>query len=304
MTTPNLTDAAFRRLGYRAGIKRFEKSFFDQSRAILDDKLIKIINKAILYTEHQRKRTLDVNSVNLALKSEAINLGWKPETSLESKKRLNVDIYIGRILKQVHPQMGINQQTRNQINKLIVEIIAKYADETYQLLQLTNKKTISALEVQTVTRLIMKGELAKQAVSEGTKAVTKHNTVFVEQEENKQKGIKVTPMTLTDKAGLTMSPARVETILRYYLGGKQRLGLGANVYLAAVLEYLIAEILELAGNITRDTNRVRITNRSLLIAIRNDSELNRLARELDFVVAYGGVIPNIHLSLLPKGTGK
>ncbi|CAG8611724.1 1062_t:CDS:10 [Ambispora leptoticha] len=82
----------------------------------------------------------------------------------------------------------------------------------------------------------------------------------------------------------------------------QRIGGGAPVYLAAVLEYLAAEILELAGNAARDNRKSRIVPRHLQLAIRNDDELNRLLGHV--TIAQGGVLPNIHSSLLPKKDDK
>ena len=70
--------------------------------------------------------------------------------------------------------------------------------------------------------------------------------------------------------------------------------------LASVLEYLTAEILELAGNCARDQKKRRIIPRHLLLAVRNDEELNRLFRNV--TIAAGGVLPNIHSVLLPKRT--
>merc|ERR1739845_66325 len=77
-----------------------------------------------------------------------------------------------------------------------------------------------------------------------------------------------------------------------------RLGSGAPVYMAAVLEYLCAEILELAGNAARDNKKSRIVPRHITLAVKNDEELNRLLGNV--TIAAGGVLPNIHAVLLPK----
>ncbi len=81
-----------------------------------------------------------------------------------------------------------------------------------------------------------------------------------------------------------------------------RVGAGAPVYLAAVLEYLAAEILELAGNAARDNKKTRIVPRHIQLAVRNDEELSKLL--LGVTIAAGGVLPNIHSVLLPKKAGK
>ena len=82
----------------------------------------------------------------------------------------------------------------------------------------------------------------------------------------------------------------------------ERVGAGAPVYMAALLEYLSAEILELAGNVARDKKESRIIPRHLQLAVRNDEELNKLLAGV--TIAQGGVLPNIQAVLLPKKTEK
>ena len=99
----------------------------------------------------------------------------------------------------------------------------------------------------------------------------------------------------SSKAGLQFPVGRIH---RYLKGSAPRIGAGAPVYLAAVLEYLCAEILELAGNAARDNKKARLVPRHIQLAVRNDEELNKLRGSV--TIASGGVLPNIHATLLPK----
>ena len=105
----------------------------------------------------------------------------------------------------------------------------------------------------------------------------------------------------SSRAGLQFPVGRVHRFLRKGNYAK-RVGGGAPVYLAAVLEYLTAEVLELAGNAARDNKKSRIIPRHLQLAVRNDEELNRLLGGV--TISQGGVLPNIQASLLPKKSGK
>uniref|UniRef100_A0A453IDB0 Histone H2A n=1 Tax=Aegilops tauschii subsp. strangulata TaxID=200361 RepID=A0A453IDB0_AEGTS len=108
-------------------------------------------------------------------------------------------------------------------------------------------------------------------------------------------------VTRSVKAGLQFPVGRIG---RYLKKGRYapRVGTGAPVYLAAVLEYLAAELLELAGNAAKDNKKSRIIPRHLLLAVRNDEELGKLLAGV--TIAHGGVIPKINPVLLPKKTAE
>lgn len=103
----------------------------------------------------------------------------------------------------------------------------------------------------------------------------------------------------SSRAGLQFPVGRLHRLLRRR-SYAERIGAGASVYLAAVLEYLTAEVLQLAGNAARDNKKTRIILRHLQLAIRNDEELNKLFGGV--TIAQGGVLPNIQASLLPQRT--
>ncbi|KAG6692957.1 hypothetical protein I3842_10G140300 [Carya illinoinensis] len=99
-------------------------------------------------------------------------------SDLKKKKRTKKStetykIYIFKVLKQVHPDIGISSKAMGIMNSFINDIFEKLAQESSRLARYNKKPTITSREIQTAVRLVLPGELAKHAVSEGTKAVTK-----------------------------------------------------------------------------------------------------------------------------------
>ncbi|TFK73515.1 histone-fold-containing protein [Pluteus cervinus] len=99
----------------------------------------------------------------------------------EKKKRRKVrketySSYIYKVLKQVHPDTGISNKAMAILNSFVNDIFERIATEASKLAAYSKKSTISSREIQTSVRLILPGELAKHAISEGTKSVTKFSS--------------------------------------------------------------------------------------------------------------------------------
>ena len=103
--------------------------------------------------------------------------------------------------------------------------------------------------------------------------------------------------TRSSRAGLQFPVGRIHRQVRKR-NYAERVGASAPVYLAAVMEYLASEVLQLAGNAARDNKKSRIVPRHLHVALRNDGELDKLLSGV--TIAQGGVLPNIQAVLLPK----
>ena len=97
-------------------------------------------------------------------------------TKKKKKRTESYSSYIYKVLKQVHPDTGISSKAMSIMNSFINDAFERIAGEAGKLVRYNKKGTLSSREIQTAVRLILPGELAKHAVSEGTKAVTKYTS--------------------------------------------------------------------------------------------------------------------------------
>ena len=235
-----------------------------------------------------------------------------------SRKKSRVEsyrTYIIKILKQIHPELGISKRSISTLNSFVQDIFDRLANEALRLTRYQKRTTLSSRDIQTAVRLSLPGDLAKHAVHEGTKAVTifsnssghppnkkksRRPTSYSGSVEppttvNKQTNADNKKKSRTQRAGLHFPVGRV---LRHLKNLRTtRVSPYAGVYLTAVLEYLVAENLELAGNAAKDIKKKLIINRHLQLAIRADEELNKLLGSV--TIAAGGVLPYINKVLLP-----
>ena len=101
----------------------------------------------------------------------------KGDKKKRSKKRKeSYAIYIYKVLKQVHPDTGVSSKAMSIMNSFVNDLFERIASESSRLAHYNKRSTITSREIQTAVRLLLPGELAKHAVSEGTKAVTKYTS--------------------------------------------------------------------------------------------------------------------------------
>jgi histone H3/H4 len=187
------------------------------------------------------------------------------------------DVYVYKVLKQVHPDTGMSGSALATVVNLVKVNVDKIMKAANEIIRKTGAKTLTSRYIQTAVRLVIRGDICKHSVMEGTKAVTKYS--------ESEGGSKKSPLPRSKRAGLVFSIARIENLMKLSSIAPRK-GSGAAVYLAAVIEYLTAEILELAGNIAIENKKVRITLRHLKIAISADQELSYLFRD---TVLGGGI---------------
>ncbi|KAK7355858.1 hypothetical protein VNO80_15122 [Phaseolus coccineus] len=134
----------------------------------------------------------------------------------------------------------------------------------------------------------------KSMAGKGAKGLLAAKTTAANKDKDKDKK---RPISRSSRAGIQFPVGRIHRQLKQRVQANGRVGATAAVYLASILEYLTAEVLELAGNASKDLKVKRITPRHLQLAIRGDEELDTLIKG---TIAGGGVIPHIHKSLINK----
>merc|ERR1712105_306396 len=106
--------------------------------------------------------------------TKAISKGDKKK--LKGKRKESYAIYIYKVLKQVHPDTGVSSKAMSIMNSFVNDLFERIAAEASKLAHYNKRSTITSREIQTAVRHLLPGELAKHAVSEGTKAVTKYTS--------------------------------------------------------------------------------------------------------------------------------
>ncbi|KAG7224902.1 hypothetical protein INR49_014818, partial [Caranx melampygus] len=179
-----ITKPAIRRLARRGGVKRISGLIYEETRGVLKVFLENVIRDAVTYTEHAKRKTVTAMDMPEPAKSAPKKGSKKAVTKTASKggkkkrktRKESYAIYVYKVLKQVHPDTGISSKAMSIMNSFVNDIFERIAAEASRLAHYNKRSTITSREIQTAVRLLLPGELAKHAVSEGTKAVTKYTS--------------------------------------------------------------------------------------------------------------------------------
>lgn len=237
----------------------------------------------------QSTQTLSTEEINNTetSNSDYTKTTTNPTTTRKKKSRF-FETYISKVLKQVSPENGITANSKQQLNSVICTITKQISQWALKLTQISKKKTLSEKEVANAVKIIFPGELCTNSIMEGDQSISK----FSNQDSKNS--------SRQNKAGIIFPPSIAEKFLREFGFTKIMITKHAPVYLAAVLEYITQDILQLASYMAKDNKRVRITVRDLELSVNTDSELSTLFRRCKIKFIGGGVIPYIHQSLLMK----
>lgn len=204
------------------------------------------------------------------------------------RKNETFNLYIYKVLKQINPEMGVTVLSMKILNSLIEDIFYRLALESSYLVKIGGGNTLDTRCMETAAKLVLIGEqLRKHGLIEARKAINKYNAEISKSKEdnNDDDGIKELldkkKCRRSSKAGLVFPVGRIARYLKEG-GYSKRIGGLAPVYMAAILEYLIAEVIELSANICKEQKKVRIIPKHIYIAIMKDDELSMLFNEVTF----------------------
>ena len=204
------------------------------------------------------------------------------------QRKANFSIYIMRLLKSTNKDMSIGSKAMHAMNSIAIGLAKEFSDSVNSYI---TTKTVTSKTIQDVVKFLLPNELAKHAATKGCDAVSAYNK---SRESNDP-----TKIDHRTRAKIVLPPGLAEKFIRKFGKLSVRVGATAGVYLAAVLEYIISEVLSLACAEATKDKRVRIKPRHILLGIRNDADITELLHtKLQIVIPEGGVVPNIHPNLL------
>ena len=200
---------------------------------------------------------------------------------MDKKKRVShfFEKYIFKVLKNISDDTKITVNAKKQLNSSLLIICKKIYTVTFELMLVSDKKIISKKEIVNSLKLILSGDLLDKCLSQG------ENACALEKNEN------IFPHFIVDKV-----------FKGYTKKGGLIISKACCVFLAAVLEYITAEILDISSNYAKINKHICITIKDIDLGVRNDPEFSKLFNKLNITLLGSGIVPFIHPVLVNKST--
>lgn len=212
----------------------------------------------------------------------------KKISSVKKKKNRYFETYISKVLKSITNDNGITINAKQQLNSALC-LISKYlALKSRELVFVSKKKTMSVKQISNAVKLTLSETFADSVIRHAERAVDQFTTI-IDKHSSRQ-----------DKAGILFPPSVCEKFLRDFDLSRIMITKSSPVYFASVLEFITTHLLIYATKIAQENSHVRITIRDLEMAVRTNKELCSLFNTCKISFIGGGVVPQIHESLLNK----
>ena len=210
------------------------------------------------------------------------------DRKLKRKKTRYFETHISKILKSISSGMGITSNAKQQLNSALQKITAKLSETARELTVISGKRTLSEKEVENAVRIITTPEMASDATSKASEALSRYSVD--EKRYNSRQ----------EKAGILIPPATVEKFLRDFGCSKLMVTKQSPVYLACIVEHIARTLITPAKDITVSEGRMRVAIRELELSVSTSENLRILFKNCCLSFIGGGVVPEIHESLLNK----
>lgn len=221
----------------------------------------------------------------------------KKNVHRKKKRSRFFESYITKILHQVSPENKINTNAKQQLNTALCHICRMICDQSLKLSEFASKKTVDIDEISNSLAIVLSGELLKHCIKEGDNAVKRY------QDFNQTKitlGARIPSTSRSIQADIIFQPSITERFLRRFGYSKSMVTANSPIFLAAVIEYITSEILNISSIKAQESRMSRITVRHMELGIRNDPDFYQLFQKLNLKFLGSGFTPGIHKELLIK----
>jgi len=205
--------------------------------------------------------------------TSTVKKGKKPTETKDNVP--SFDVYLHKLMEEHHSGLQINKQAVEWLNRFILNVLAETGRQCVLLAEHGRHKGVTSRDVQTMVRISYESQLARSCIASGTKAVTKFVSSKVPKKE-KERNKSSARVSTTKRSGLVLNVARVSKVLRATMSSMRndvRIGRGAPIYLAAVVEDLVVRMLTEAATLVASEKVKRIQPKHLEHAAQSDKAL-------------------------------